>query len=109
MYDLKKIDERFHEFFGPRMEKYLGDIEITGELFERAEMTYIPFGHMRYGLIIEDERPVLKVRMISRMDTNTLYFISEDDVEAYNLFDKSREEVREILKNRKKSQIREVS
>ena len=102
MYDLNKIDERFHEFFDPRFDKYVEGIEITDELFKRAERFYVPFGEMSCRLIVEDGKPVLRVRIISRMDTDIVCFIGEDTVECYNLFDKISGEVKEISECRRK-------
>ena len=85
MDDLKRIEKRFHEFLGPRLE-YLDNRELTGDLFERAETVRVPFGFLKYSLIIRDKRPVLKVHILSRMDTNMMYYISEDSIESRDWF-----------------------
>ena len=78
MYDLEKLEKRFYEFI--KIDKYpdKDEIRITEDLLKRQEALYIPFGEMRYFLVIEDEKPVIYVHGFSRMDVDSICFIDED-------------------------------
>lgn len=83
--DLKRIEERFHNFI--RVDKYdEEDVKITEELFVTGNKLYIPFGWMNYFLAVDDGKPVLYIRMISRMDMNSMCFIDAEGVKCYDLF-----------------------
>lgn len=86
MYDLKKLEKKFHEFIHVDEYPDREEIRITEDLLERQEALYIPFGEMRYFLVIEDEKPVLYVHAISRMDLNSICFIDEDGYRCYDIF-----------------------
>lgn len=94
MYDLKKVNEKFHEFLksGLKEERYnLNEIEITEELLEQQEAIYIPFGYVSYFLVIEDEKPVVYVHAATRMDLDLITFIDENGYESYDVFDDNKD------------------
>lgn len=94
MYDLEKLEKKFHEFI--KKDEYYSDVEIriTEDLLKRQEALYIPFGWMTYFLVIEDERPVLYVLGISRMDLDSICFVDEDGHVCYDVFMGDHEDVR---------------
>lgn len=83
-YDLTKLEEKFQEFL--KAYKYFGrdEIRITEDLFTRGESIFIPFGHMKYHLAIEDEKPVIFSHLRSRMDLNLVCLIDEDGWRCYD-------------------------
>ena len=85
MYDLEKLEKRFYEFI--KIDKYpdKDEIRITEDLLKRQEALYIPFGEMRYFLVIEDEKPVIYVHGFSRMDLDSICFIDEDGHRCYDV------------------------
>ena len=95
MYDLKKLEKRFHEFIN--VDKYYDkdEIRITEDLLKQEEALYIPFGEMRYFLVIEDERPVLYVHAFSRMDLDSICFVDEDGYTCHDVYMGENEEIRE--------------
>jgi hypothetical protein len=47
MYDLTKVEEKFHEYLKSRLKEEIysiDEIKITEELLEQQEAFYIPFG-----------------------------------------------------------------
>lgn len=99
MHDLKRLEEKFHEFIGADDGYDKSEIRITEELLERKEMLYIPFGYMTYFLVIEDEKPVLYVRAVSRMDLNSICFVDEEGFRCHDVFmPESNEGIREKYK-----------
>ena len=89
MYDLEKLEKKFHEFIKPSPDiKYpdLSDIKITEKLLKERETAYIPFGEVTYFLVIEDEKPILYVRVSTRMDTDLICFVDEDGYKCYDVF-----------------------
>ena len=71
MQDLKKVEEKFHEYLKERLDEkiYLIDeLKITEELLEKEEAFYIPFGWISYFLAIEDGKPLVCANACSRMD-----------------------------------------
>ena len=57
MHDLKKVEEKFHEYLKTRLNEKtyrIDEIKITEELLEKQEAFYIPFGWISYFLVIED-------------------------------------------------------
>lgn len=98
MYDLKKVDEKFHEFLREVLneERFpFDELEITEKLLEQEEAFYIPFGTVSYFLVIEDQKPVVYLRAISRMDLYEIVFIDENGYESYDLWDGGHREVSE--------------
>lgn len=89
MYDLKKIEEKFHEFLGSDCEGFykLEDLKITENLFSKGETIFVPFGIMRYRLKVENGEAVLQVRVMTRMDVDEVCFIYEDEIRHCDLFD----------------------
>ena len=90
MYDLKKVEEKFHEYLKLRLtrEKYnFEELKITEELLEQQEAFYMPFGHISYFLVIEDdETPVLYVHASSRMDLSLIVFIDKNGYKEYDVW-----------------------
>ena len=88
MYDLKRIEEKFHEFLGSDCEGFyrLEDLKVTEELFRRGESIHVPFGMMKYRLKAENGEAVLEVRVMTRMDVDAVCFIYEDEIRRCNLF-----------------------
>ena len=89
MYDLKKVEEKFHEYLKSRLNEEIyriDEIEITEELLEQQKAFYIPFGWISYFLVIEDEKPVVYANACSRMDLDTIAFIDENSYEDYDVW-----------------------
>ncbi len=96
MYDLKKVEDKFHEYLKSRLkeETYLIDeIKITEDLLTQQKAFYIWFGHLSYFLVIEDEKPVIYAHASSRMDLDIIAFIDEDGFKEYDLWDGGHPEV----------------
>ena len=75
MYDLKKVEEKFHEYLKARLDEKvyrIDEIRITEELLEKEEAFYMPFGWISYFLVIEDEKPVVYANACSRMLLHSL-------------------------------------
>ena len=89
MYDLKKVEEKFHEYLNSRLneERYrIDEILISEELLEKEAAFYIPFGWVSYFLVIEDEKPVVYANACSRMDLDIVAFIDENGFEDYDVW-----------------------
>ena len=89
MHDLKKLDDKFHEFLksGLNEKDYdFDEIEITENLLDEKKAFYIPFGYLTYFLVIEDGKPVVYVNAATRMDTDAICFVDEDSYECYDVF-----------------------
>lgn len=90
MHDLKKVEEEFHKYLNLRLrrEKYDFDkLKITEELLKQQETFYMPFGHISYFLVIEDdEKLVLYVNASSRMDLDLIIFIDENGYKEYDVW-----------------------
>ena len=95
MNDLKRLEKTFHEFIDIDRYSDRDEIRITESLLEQEEALYIPFGEMWYFLVIEDERPVLYVRAISRMDLDSVCFVDEDGWVCHDVFMGENEEIHE--------------
>ena len=96
MYDLEKLEKKFHEFIKPSPDaKYpdLSEIKITEKLLKERETAYIPFGDVTYFLVIEDEKPVIYAHAVSRMDLNSICFITEEGYECYDIYCGGHEEI----------------
>ena len=85
-YDLTKLEEKFWEFIKADENYDKNEIRITEELITQAETLYIPFGHMKYFLVIEDEKPVIFAHAVSRMDLNSICFIDEDSWQCHDVY-----------------------
>ena len=85
-YDLTKLEEKFWEFI--KADEYYdkNEIRITEDLLTKMETLYIPFGHMKYFLVIEDEKPVIFAHAISRMDLDSICFIDEDGWQCHDVY-----------------------
>ena len=98
MYDLKKLEEKFREFYEEGWEWRFyerNEIEITEALIEQQEAIYIPMGFLSYFLVIEDEKPVLYVAMATRFDTGGICLIDEDGYECYDVNSEDHKEIGE--------------
>lgn len=87
MYDFEKVENNFHAFLRERVgEEALsvtGLPKIDEELFGRQSGMDVPFGAFMYFLTSEEEKPVLYVRGLSRMDLDLdkLWRIDEESCE----------------------------
>ena len=89
MYDLKKVEKKFHEYLKARLVGgvyRIDEIKITEGLLEKEEAFYIPFGWISYFLVIEDEKPMVYANACSRMDLDVVAFIDENGYEDYDLW-----------------------
>lgn len=89
MHDLKKVEEKFHEYLKARLDEntyHIDEIKITEELLEKEEAFYISFGWISYFLVIEDEKPVVYANACSRMDLDVVAFIDENSYEDYDVW-----------------------
>ena len=89
MHDLKKLEEKFHEFLKDGLNEKefdINGIEITEGLLEEQEAFHIHFGYLSYFLVIEDEKPILYVHVSTRMDTDLICFVDEDGYKCYDVF-----------------------
>ena len=96
MYDLKKVDDNFHEYLKSRLneDRYrIDEIKITEDLLKQQEAFYIPFGWISYFLVIEDEKPVVYANACSRMDLDTVAFIDENGYEDFDVWDGDKPDV----------------
>ena len=88
MHDLKKVEEKFHEYLKARLDEntyHIDEIKITEELLEKEEAFYISFGWISYFLVIEDEKPVIYANACSRMDLDVVAFIDDNYQSDFSL------------------------
>ena len=98
MYDLTKVEEKFHEYLKERLDENIfriDEIKITEKLLEQQDAFYMPFGWVSYFLVIEDEKPVVYVNACSRMDLDTIVFIDENGYEEYDVWGGEHPDMRE--------------
>lgn len=96
MYDLKKVEEKFHEYLKERLNEKtyrIEEIKITEKLLKKEEAFYIPFGWISYFLVIEDEKPVVYANACSRMDLDIIAIIDENGYEDYDVWDEDHPEI----------------
>ena len=89
MHDLKKVEEKFHEYLKTRLNEKtyrIDEIKITEELLEKQEAFYIPFGWISYFLVIEDGKPEVYANAYSRMDLDMIAIIDENGYEDYDVW-----------------------
>lgn len=89
MHDLKRLEEKFHEYLKARLdENYfrIDEIRLTEDLFTQQEAFYMPFGWISYFLVMEDGKPVVYANACSRMDLDVVAFIDEDGFEDYDVW-----------------------
>lgn len=89
MYDLKKVEEKFHEYLRTGLDEKefrINEIKITEDLLKQQKAFYIPFGHIIYFLVIENEKPALYANVSSRMDLNLIVFVDENGYEVYDVW-----------------------
>jgi len=106
MYDLKKLEEKFHEFLKEGInekEFNINGIKITEELLEQRESFLIHFGYISYFLVIEDEKPVVYANVSTRMDTDLICFIDEEGYECYDVFEGDHEDISEKYYSKSKN------
>ena len=106
MYDLKKLEEKFHEFLKEGInekEFNINGIKITEELLEQRESFLIHFGYISYFLVIEDEKPVVYANVSTRMDTDLICFIVEEGYECYDVFEGDHEDISEKYYSKSKN------
>ena len=89
-YDLRKVEEKFHEYLKSRLSNdfRVNEVKLTEDLFKQEEAFYISFGWISYFLVIEDEKPVVYLNACTRMDIDIIGFVDEDGYEDYDLWDK---------------------
>ena len=96
MYDLKKVEEKFHEYLKSRLndEVYrIDEIKITEDLLKQEKAFYIWFGSLSYFLVIEDEKPVVYANACSRMDLDVIAFIDENGYKEYDVWEADHSEI----------------
>lgn len=96
MYDLKKVEKKFHEYLKARLDEKvyrIDEIKITEELLKKEEAFYMPFGWISYFLVIEDDKPVVYANACSRMDLDVVAFIDEDGYEDYDAWGNENPEI----------------
>lgn len=89
MHELKKVEEKFHEYLKARLDEKvfrIDEIRLTEDLLHQQEAFYMPFGWVSYFLVIEDGRPVVYANACSRMDLDVVAFIDEDGYEDYDVW-----------------------
>ena len=84
-YDLGKLEEKFWQFINADEYYDKNEIRITEELLTQVQTLFIPFGHMRYFLAIEDEKPVIYAHVSSRMDMKRVFLIDEDGWKGFDV------------------------
>ena len=89
MYDLTRINEEFQKFLKSSFKDSFNpdDMEITEELFKKGNSVFIPFGTMRYRLIVMNGNPVLHIRLRSRMDLDGVVYIDNESIRFRDLWD----------------------
>ena len=106
MYDLKRIDQKFHEFSKVGLNEEFFDfdqIKINEESLKESKRFIVPFGFAEYFLVIEDEKPIVYFNIATRMDTDTICFVGEDSYDCYDVFMGEHIEIIEkYFKHRKK-------
>lgn len=106
MHDLKKINEKFHEFLKVGLNEETFDfdqIKIDEESLKEGKRFIVPFGFAEYFLVIEDEKPIVYFNIATRMDTDTICFVGEDSYDCYDVFMGAHKEIsKKYYKNRKK-------
>ena len=89
MHDLKKVEEKFHEYLKERLNENnyrIDEIKITEKLLKKEEAFYIPFGWISYFLVIEDGKAVVYANACSRMDLDIIAIIDENGYEDYDVW-----------------------
>ena len=90
MYDLKKVEKKFHEYLKSRLNDKtyrIDEIRITEELLKQEKAFYMPFGWISYFLVIEDGKPAVYANACSRMDLDIIAVIDENGYEDYDVWD----------------------
>lgn len=87
MHDLTKVEQKFHEYLKSRLNEdiyRIDEIRITEELLKKEAAFYMPFGWISYFLVIEGGKPFVYANACSRMDLDTVAFISEEGFKDYD-------------------------
>lgn len=90
VYDLNKVEKKFHEYLRTGLDENefrINEIEITEDLLYEQSAFYIPFGHVSYFLVIEDEKPVLYANVSSRMDLDLIVIVDEHEYAVYDVWE----------------------
>ena len=90
MYDLNKVEKKFHEYLRTVLDEKefrINEIKITEDLLYEQSAFYIPFGHVSYFLVIEDEKLVLYANVSSRMDLDLIVIVDENEYEVYDVWE----------------------
>ena len=95
MHDLTKIRKSFDELVLSRLSDEVlkrncideNEELITEELFNRREIIYF--------LVLEDENPVLYLEKASRMGSDDLYIINEEECKYYDIYEGYPPEIKE--------------
>jgi len=89
-YDLNKVEKKFHEYLRTVLDEKefrINEIKITEDLLYEQSAFYIPFGHVSYFLVIEDEKLVLYANVSSRMDLDLIVIVDENEYEVYDVWE----------------------
>jgi hypothetical protein len=89
-YDLNKVEKKFHEYLRTVLDEKefrIHEIKITEDLLYEQSAFYIPFGHVSYFLVIEDEKLVLYANVSSRMDLDLIVIVDENEYEVYDVWE----------------------
>jgi len=90
VYDLNKVEKKFHEYLRTVLDEKefrINEIKITEDLLYEQSAFYIPFGHVSYFLVIEDEKLVLYANVSSRMDLDLIVIVDENEYEVYDVWE----------------------
>ena len=86
---LKKIEDNLYELLNKLFHQNYyerDEIKITEKLFKKQEALHVPFGFLSYFLVMEGEKPVLYVRVATRMDIDSIGFVDENGDEGYDVY-----------------------
>lgn len=86
---LKKIEDNLYELLNKLFHQNYyerDEIKITEKLFKKQEALHVPFGFLSYFLVMEDDKPVLYVRVATRMDIDSIGFVDENGDEGYDVY-----------------------
>ena len=103
MHDLTNIRKNFDELVLSRLSDEVlkrncideNEELITEELLNKKEIIEVPFGAIIYFLVLEDENPVLYLEKASRMGSDDLYIINEEECKYYDIYEGYPPEIKE--------------
>ncbi len=88
-YNFEKLEDNLYELLNKLFHHNYyerDEIKISEKLLEQQEALHVPFGFLSYFLVIDDEKPVLYVRVATRMDIDSIGFVDENGDEGYDVF-----------------------